>query len=104
MANTPTAGNDILFGTNGADFIDAQAGDDFVYGGGGDDVINGGDGLNKLFGGDGNDLTVGEDTIDLRSITGMKFEDLLIQPDPSGNGVIITALDPTQFSGSIRIA
>jgi hypothetical protein len=183
MANTPTPGNDIIFGTNGADFIDALGGDDFVYGGAGDDVINGGDGLNKLFGGDGNDLlvggvdgdvldggdgddsaigfdgddlisggagndnldggagndileggegadilaggagkdtflyhagdigqdtirdfTVGEDTIDLRSITGLKFEDLLIQPDPSGNGVIITALDPTLFSGSIRIA
>jgi hypothetical protein len=179
----PTAGNDVLFGTNDPDFFDALEGDDFVYGAGGDDVIYGGDGLNKLFGGEGNDLivggidgdildggngddtaigfdgddlisggagddnldggggndiieggegadvmaggagqdtflynagdigqdtirdfVVGEDTIDLRSITGMKFEDLLISPDPSGNGVIITALDPTQFAGSIRIA
>ncbi|MGI9424358.1 MAG: calcium-binding protein, partial [Hyphomicrobiaceae bacterium] len=50
---TPTAGDDVIIGTNGPDNINALAGDDFVFGLNGDDIINGGLGNDTLDGGGG---------------------------------------------------
>ena len=66
---TPTDGNDVVFGTDGADTIDARSGNDVVCGfdGGdtlrgdaGDDELNGGSGADRLDGGDGGDNLFGE--------------------------------------------
>jgi len=65
----PTAGNDVILGTDDADVIAAGegddvicagAGDDQVWGQAGDDLIYGGDGDDRLRGGDGNDNVHGE--------------------------------------------
>lgn len=92
IANTPTDGNDALYGTNGDDTIDALAGndsvrggdgndtltgglgndgvhgengDDTLYGGAGDDLLRGGSGNDLLEGGDGLDQLYGEDGNDV---------------------------------------
>ena len=66
--NTPTDGNDVIYGTPGDDVIDAVAGNniimglagnDTIYGGDGDDLIYGGDGDDLLFGGAGNNIIYG---------------------------------------------
>ncbi|WP_152047600.1 tandem-95 repeat protein [Aureimonas psammosilenae] len=64
--NVPTAGNDVLLGTEGADTIDGLAGNDRISGKGGDDILRGGNGSDVLEGGNGNDLLnggAGKDTL-----------------------------------------
>src|SRR5213596_3799086 len=48
--NSPTEGDDVIFGTNGADTIHGGTGDDTVFGGNGADKIHGDDGNDQLFG------------------------------------------------------
>ncbi|PTD96445.1 calcium-binding protein [Pseudothauera lacus] len=57
--NTPTAGDDVIYGTAGVDAIDAGAGNDIVIGLAGDDILLGGDGDDLLYGGDGDDWLEG---------------------------------------------
>lgn len=68
----PTNGDDLLFGTPGADSIDALAGNDNVSGGAGDDTIDGNAGDDTINGGVGNDsLTggAGTDVLDFSDAT-----------------------------------
>ncbi len=51
----PTAGDDVIMGTNGADNIDADAGNDKVCAMGGNDTVIGGSGNDVLSGGGGTD-------------------------------------------------
>ena len=57
---TPTANDDVILGTSGADFIDAGAGDDTICGMGGADMIFAGGGMDYVEGGNGADLIFGE--------------------------------------------
>ena len=66
--NTPTDGDDVLYGTADGDMLDAGAGNDIalglagndtILGGEGNDLIHGGDGDDVLDGGDGNDVIYG---------------------------------------------
>jgi len=57
--NTPTDGDDVIYGTPGDDVIDAGAGNDIVMGLAGNDTIYGGDGNDVIYGGDGDDLLSG---------------------------------------------
>lgn len=66
--NTPSTGDDVLYGTSSGDRLDAGdgndivlglAGDDSLFGGDGNDVIHGGDGDDVLEGGAGNDVIYG---------------------------------------------
>lgn len=66
--NTPTDGDDVLYGTADGDTLDAGAGNDIalglagndtILGGEGNDLIHGGDGDDVLDGGDGNDVIYG---------------------------------------------
>ena len=66
--NTPTDGDDVLYGTADSDTLDAGAGNDIalglagndtILGGEGNDLIHGGDGDDVLDGGDGNDVIYG---------------------------------------------
>ncbi|WP_172955071.1 calcium-binding protein [Sterolibacterium denitrificans] len=64
--NTPTDGDDLLYGTNAGEALDAGAGDDIVLGLAGDDTIAGGDGNDLIHGGAGDDVLdggAGNDTI-----------------------------------------
>jgi Ca2+-binding RTX toxin-like protein len=83
MSYHPTAGYDLLFGSNGNDIMDGLggndqmvafdgndsmaggAGDDFLDGGAGNDILNGGSGIDTLAGGLGDDTYVldSQDTI-----------------------------------------
>jgi VCBS repeat-containing protein len=56
---TPTAGDDMLYGTADGDMLDAGAGNDIALGLAGDDVIHGGDGNDLLYGGYGDDALDG---------------------------------------------
>ena len=57
--DSPTAGDDVIWGTGGADVINALAGDDTICSNGGDDIINAGGGVDWIDGGPGNDDIVG---------------------------------------------
>jgi Ca2+-binding RTX toxin-like protein len=57
--NQPTAGDDILFGTDGKNKIEGGAGDDYIRGGAGNDRLFGNEGKDALIGGTGNDLLNG---------------------------------------------
>lgn len=66
--NTPSDGDDVLYGTPDGDTLDAGAGNDIVLGlagndttlgGAGNDLIHGGDGDDVLDGGDGDDIIYG---------------------------------------------
>ena len=58
-ANTPTDGDDVLYGTPGADTLDAGAGNDIVLGLKGNDTIAGGEGNDLILGGEGDDMLEG---------------------------------------------
>jgi Ca2+-binding RTX toxin-like protein len=55
------AGDDILYGSDGADALDGGDGNDVIIGLGGADVASGGYGNDQIFGGDGNDVLSGND-------------------------------------------
>lgn len=57
--NQPTAGDDVLFGTDCNDPIGGLAGDDYIRGGAGDDKIFGNEGKDALIGNAGNDILAG---------------------------------------------
>lgn len=57
--NTPTNGDDVLYGTSAGDFLDAGAGNDIVLGLAGDDTIHGGEGDDLILGGEGDDVLEG---------------------------------------------
>jgi hypothetical protein len=79
-----TTGDDVLFGTNGADVIAGLGGNDIIYGGNGDDVICGYAGDDTLNGGNGNDTLVGSYGNDI--LSGSNGDDTLIDSD--GNDVL----------------
>ena len=56
--NSPTVGNDLLSGGEGADTLLGLEGDDVLYGKAGNDVLDGGLGRDNLFGGGGADRFV----------------------------------------------
>ena len=92
--NTPSAGNNSLFGTSGNDTISAQDGNDTISGGegsdillgdngddlllgeGGDDGFYGGEGADTLSGGDGNDFLIGQNGTD--ELNGGTGSDVLV--------------------------
>jgi Hemolysin-type calcium-binding repeat (2 copies). len=86
-----TNGNDVLFGTSGADTINGLGGNDLVYGARGDDTIGGGLGNDALFGGPGADSLSGEDGTDV--LVGGLGVDLL--DGGSGNDYIFASGDAT---------
>lgn len=57
--NTPTDGDDVLYGTANGDTLDAGAGNDIALGLAGDDVILGGNGNDLIHSGDGDDVLEG---------------------------------------------
>ncbi len=57
--NTPTDGDDVLYGTAADDTLDAGDGNDIVIGLAGDDIIHGGEGNDLILGGDGDDVLDG---------------------------------------------
>lgn len=65
MANQPTSGSDLLFGTFSADIIKAGGGNDVVAASGGADKVSGNDGRDTLSGGLGNDLLKGGNGADI---------------------------------------
>ena len=52
----PTAGDDIILGTDGPDVINAGDGNDIICSGEGDDIINAGDGADIIIAGNGNNV------------------------------------------------
>ena len=59
LVNQPTAGDDILFGTDRNDKIKGGAGNDYIRGGAGNDRLFGNEGKDALIGGTGNDVLAG---------------------------------------------
>jgi len=57
--NTPTDGDDVLYGTPNGDTLDAGAGNDIVLGLAGNDTLLGGNGNDLIHGGDGDDVLEG---------------------------------------------
>jgi len=57
--NTPTNGDDVLYGTPNGDTLDAGAGNDIALGLAGNDTILGGEGNDLIHGGDGDDVLEG---------------------------------------------
>jgi Ca2+-binding RTX toxin-like protein len=66
LGQTPTNGDDVIYGTAGPDIIDALEGNDYVCSLSGDDIVRGGGGVDNLFGGTGADQIgggAGEDNL-----------------------------------------
>ncbi len=57
----PTAGDDVLVGSQGDDIINGREGDDEVFGFAGDDLLDGGVGVDRIDGGSGDDHVNGGD-------------------------------------------
>jgi Ca2+-binding RTX toxin-like protein len=55
------AGNDELYGDEGADLMDGGTGHDLLHGGEDDDTVDGGDGNDLLYGAEGDDILTGGD-------------------------------------------
>ncbi|MBI5566980.1 MAG: ExeM/NucH family extracellular endonuclease, partial [Chloroflexi bacterium] len=79
-----TPGDDVLYGTNGADVIAGLGGNDTIYGGNDDDVICGYAGNDTLIGGNGHDTLIGSYGND--GLDGGNGNDTLFDSD--GNNVL----------------
>ena len=55
LGQSPTSGDDVIYGTSGADTIDALGGDDVICALGGNDTVNGGGGDDTIYGSGGDD-------------------------------------------------
>jgi hypothetical protein len=77
--NQPTAGDDVLFGTDRNDKIKGGAGDDYIRGGAGNDRLFGNEGKDALIGGTGKDSLYGGAGDDI--LTGGKGKDRFIFGD-----------------------
>ena len=82
--STGTAGDDVLYSSNGAETISALSGNDTIYGNGGEDTLFGGKGNDGIFGsssnefisgGDGNDTIYGNGGLD--TLIGNSGDDLI---------------------------
>ena len=73
---TPTAGDDVIWGTTGPDIIIGLTGNDVICGNGGNDIINAGPGNDTIFAGPGDDTVFGLDGND--TIFGQAGNDELI--------------------------
>jgi Ca2+-binding RTX toxin-like protein len=61
LGDEPTAGNDVILGTEGVDEVNGLGGNDVICGLGGNDDLTGGRGRDRIFGGPGRDeLSSGE--------------------------------------------
>lgn len=80
LSQVPTAGDDVILGTDGADVITALGGNDTICGEGGNDIINAGFGDDWVDAGPGNDNVFGLDGDDI--IEGGLGNDEIV----SGNG------------------
>ncbi|MFN4264433.1 MAG: putative Ig domain-containing protein [Aquabacterium sp.] len=58
-SNTPSPGDDVIYGTSGVDVLNAGDGNDIILGSAGDDVLDGGEGDDLIFGGSGDDTLTG---------------------------------------------
>ena len=124
MGQSPTSGNDVILGTEGADVIralggndiicalggndrinagagddivDAGPGNDRVFGIGGDDALFGGQGGDQMFGGPGFDVLVGQRGND--RLSGGSGDDLMYG-DNGNDGVFGQGGDDTLFGGN----
>jgi serralysin len=79
QVNQPTAGDDILFGTDRNDKIKGGAGDDYIRGGAGRDLLFGEEGKDALIGGNGRDILNGGAGDDI--LTGGKGHDRFVFGD-----------------------
>jgi Ca2+-binding RTX toxin-like protein len=77
--NTPTDGNDRIFGTEGDDVLAGGAGDDTIVGNDGSDTLCGNDGADRIHGTNGNDSIDGGRGADL--LTGDLGHDLAVGGD-----------------------
>jgi Ca2+-binding RTX toxin-like protein len=92
---TPTAGDDTLSGTAGADTVDLLAGNDSYSGLAGADTITGGTGHDTILGGDGADVIRGDDGND--QISGDADADLI--SGDAGNDTISGGAGADTLSG-----
>ena len=70
LSFSPSASNDVLTGTDGANIIAGLSGADLIKGRGGNDTLRGDDGSDVLDGGAGNDTLDGGDGVDLARFAG----------------------------------
>ena len=97
MTQQGTAGNDTLYGTEGADTLDGLDGNDYIYGDVGADRLVGGDGNDRLYGEEDNDTLhggAGNDRLDGGSGTDAYLfaagwgDDTIYNYDRSGDGAV----------------
>lgn len=110
----PTAGDDLINGTEGADTIDSLDGNDTIYGHGGDDILTGGAGRDVLDGGAGNDHLIGGDLNEDTLIGGEGADTLdggsggvgiyndYVSYANAGTGVTVNLSDTTQNTGDAQ--
>ena len=60
LGQAPTAGHDVIVGTEASETINGGGGNDVVCALGGNDRLSGGNGNDRMFGGDGNDVIYGD--------------------------------------------
>lgn len=91
------SGDDIVTGTEKADYLWGFLGNDTLYGKAGDDVIYGHGGKDKLFGGDGNDTLHGYDGAD--QLSGGNGADVVYGYD-GGDAIAGASGDDTLYGDS----
>lgn len=106
---TPTAGDDLINGTEDADTIDSLGGNDTIFGHGGNDTLtgggdrdelDGGTGDDSLFGGNDNDDTLigGEGADILNGGTGVTYRDYASYAT-AASGLVINLKDTSKNTG-----
>lgn len=93
-------GNDQLFGQEGNDVLQGGAGDDVLDGGNGNDVLDGGTGRDAMSGGAGDDVYVVDGSYAKVSGTFTEINDCGDQVAVTGERLVWTTDDVTEFGGA----
>lgn len=94
-ANTPTDGDDVLYGTPDGDTLDAGSGNDIVLGLAGNDTGVGGEGNDLIHGGDGDDVLEGGAGGDLYVIETSGGTDTILDSEGAGEPNVLVLPEGT---------
>ncbi|MBZ9648143.1 hypothetical protein K9B33_11340 [Sphingobium sp. 3R8] len=108
LSQQPTAGDDVIYGYEGADTMFGGTGDDQLFGGSGDDILSGEAGHDSLSGGNGTDIAKFAGVQASYSLVTASGSIAVVDNSPTEDGDdgidTLTGIEKAQFKGGVQVS
>ena len=108
LSQQPTAGDDVIYGYEGADTMFGGTGDDQLFGGSGDDILSGDAGHDSLSGGNGTDIAKFAGVQASYSLVTASGSIAVVDNSPTEDGDdgidTLTGIEKAQFKGGAQVS